>query len=171
VEVGRQRKLGIKEKTMKRASIIQPNTGEWLGKFHFSIPLKVRYSETDMLGHLNNVSYFIYFEQGRVDYFDHLSLSEYLFSEEAITVVADLECQYLAQVYLKEPLRLHIRTAGLGRSSLDLEYALVEETTGQLKAVGRGAIVRIDTKSGKSNRLPEAARDIIRSFEGTSLAE
>jgi acyl-CoA thioester hydrolase len=154
---------------MKRASIIQPNAKEWLEKFHFSIPLKVRYSETDMLGHLNNVSYFIYFEQGRLDYLEHLSLTDYLFNEEAITVVADLECQYLAQVYLKEPLRLHIRTASLGRSSLNLEYALIEETTGQLKAVGRGAIVRIDTKSGKSSRLPEAARDIIRSFEGTSL--
>jgi acyl-CoA thioester hydrolase len=163
--------LRIKETTMKRPSIIQPNAEEWLGKFHFSIPLKVRYSETDMLGHLNNVSYFIYFEQGRVEYFEHLDLLDYLFNEEAITVVADLECQYLAQVYLKEPLRLHIRTASLGRSSLDLEYALVEETTGQLKAVGRGAIVRVHTKSGKSSRLPEAARDIIRSFEGTSLAE
>ncbi|SEB81066.1 thioesterase family protein [Paenibacillus sp. GP183] len=156
---------------MRRASLIQPNAEEWLGNFHFSIPLKVRYSETDMLGHLNNVSYFIYFEQGRVDYFEHLGLSDYLFNEEAITVVADLECQYLAQVYLKEPLKLYIRTASLGRTSLDLEYALVEETNGQLKAVGRGAIVRVDTKSGKSSRLPEAARDIIRSFEGKSLAE
>lgn len=154
---------------MRKATFIQPDPQSWLEKFHFSIPLKVRYCETDMLGHVNNVSYFMYFEQGRIEYFENLHLTEDLFSEKTVSVVADLECQYLAQVYLKDPLKLHVRVARMGRSSLDVEYALVVHD--QLKAAGRGTIVLVDTKSGKSTPIPDEAREIIRSFEGSSLSE
>jgi acyl-CoA thioester hydrolase len=37
--------------------------------------MTVRFCETDALGHVNNVSYFIYFEQGRVDLFREIGLN------------------------------------------------------------------------------------------------
>lgn len=153
------------------APYVGPDVQAWLDKFHFSIPIKVRYSETDMSGHLNNVSYFIYFEQGRVDYAEHLQIREQLFNEKNISVVADLECKYLAQVLLHEPLKLWVRVAKIGRSSADYEYALVEANTGQLKAIGRGAMVYIDKQAGRSASLPEEVREKLKAFEGASLEE
>ena len=38
---------------------------QWLEKFRFFTPIQVRFSDTDQLGHINNVSYFSYFEYGR----------------------------------------------------------------------------------------------------------
>ena len=157
------------EHILKYADFVQPDLETWLKKFHFSVLINPRYSETDMSGHINNVSYFIYFEQGRVDYFSHLDVSKDLFNEKTVGVTADLECQYLQQSYLRDKLRLYVRTARLGRSSFDLEYALVEETTGQLKATGRGAMVHIDRASGRSCPIPDAAREKILAFEGASL--
>ncbi|GIP22812.1 thioesterase family protein [Paenibacillus sp. J22TS3] len=148
---------------MRKESFVQPDPGSWLAKFQFFIPIKVRYCETDLLGHVNNVSYFMYFEQGRIEYFENLGLTQDLFSDERVSVVADLECQYLAQIYLRDPLKLYIRVAKLGRSSIDVEYALVAHD--ELKAAGRGAIVLIDTKTGKSTPIPDAAREAIRGFE------
>lgn len=136
----------------------------WLDTFHFEIPIKIRYCETDMLGHVNNVSYFMYFEQGRIEYFENLGLTEDLFSDKKVSVVADLECQYLAQMYLKDPLKLHVRVAEIGRSSMDVQYAIVVD--GTLKAAGRGTIVLIDTASGKSTPIPDSARERISTFEG-----
>ncbi|QAY66942.1 acyl-CoA thioesterase [Paenibacillus protaetiae] len=154
---------------MKKISFIQPDMEGWLQKFHFDVPIKVRYCETDMLGHVNNVSYFMYFEQGRIDYFENLDLTDALFGKERVSVVADLECQYLAQVYLKDPLRLHVRAARLGRSSIDIHYALA--ANGELKAAGRGTIVLIDTGTGKSTPIPDTARERIAAFEGGSLEQ
>lgn len=148
----------------KKPTFIQPDPQNWLEKFHFSLPIKIRYCETDMLGHVNNVSYFMYFEQGRIEYFENLELTETLFGEQAVSVVADLECQYLAQLYLKDPLTLHVRVANIGRSSIDVEYAIVVNQ--QLKAAGRGAIVLVDTQSGKSMPIPDFAREKILSLEG-----
>ncbi|OZB90104.1 thioesterase family protein [Paenibacillus sp. XY044] len=154
---------------MKRESFIQPDAAGWLQKFHFSIPIKVRYCETDMLGHVNNVSYFMYFEQGRIEYFEQLGLFADLFGQEQVMVVADLECQYLAQMYRSDPVQLHVRVASIGRSSLDVEYAVV--ASGALKAAGRGAVVLIETKNGKSTPLPVEVKEAIRAFEGTGLAQ
>ncbi|WP_136608573.1 acyl-CoA thioesterase [Paenibacillus dokdonensis] len=154
---------------MRKESFIQPNPENWLKKFHFSIPIKVRYCETDMLGHVNNVSYFMYFEQGRIEYFENLGLFDSMFGGEKVAVVADLECQYLAQMYRSDKVNLHVRVASIGRSSLDVEYAVVVEDT--LKAAGRGAIVLIDTASGKSTPLPEEVREVIAAFEKEGLGE
>lgn len=152
---------------MKKIAFIEPDPEGWLNKFKFSIPIKIRYCETDMLGHVNNVSYFMYFEQGRIEYFENLGLTEALFGKNAVSVVADLECQYLAQLYLKDPLQLHVRVARIGRSSIDVEYAIVVHD--QLKAAGRGAIVLVDTQTGKSTPIPDHAREKIRGFEGEDL--
>lgn len=152
---------------MRKESFIQPNPESWLEKFHYSIPIKVRYCETDMLGHVNNVSYFMYFEQGRIEYFENLGLFDSMFGSEKVAVVADLECQYLAQMYRSDKVNLHVRVASIGRSSLDVEYAVVVEDT--LKAAGRGAIVLIDTASGKSTPLPEEVREVIAAFEKEGL--
>jgi acyl-CoA thioester hydrolase len=150
---------------MRPIPYVQPDMQSWLAKFRFSIPIKVRYSETDMTGHVNNVSYFIYFEQARFDYIDYLGISDRLFNEETVMVVADLECTYLAQIFIREPLRLYVRSAKIGRSSLDMEYAFVQEETGELKAVGRGAVVYMSPKDGKSVPLPEDLKDKIQAFE------
>ena len=151
---------------MKKTTFIQPDPQSWLDSFHFSFPIKIRYCETDMLGHVNNVSYFMYFEQGRIEYFENLGLTEELFSRKAVSVVADLECQFLDQMYLKDPLMLHVKVAEIGRSSMDVQYAVV--VNGKLKAAGRGAIVLIDTATGKSMAVPEEARKVIADFEGWS---
>ncbi|MDR0268167.1 thioesterase family protein [Paenibacillus sp.] len=152
---------------MKRESFIKPDVESWLQKFHFSIPVKVRYCETDMLGHVNNVSYFMYFEQGRIEYFEHLGLFDSMFGSEKVAVVADLECQYLAQMYRSDKVQIHVRVASIGRSSLDVEYAVVVEN--QLKAAGRGAVVLIDSASGKSTPLPDEVRTVIAGFEKEGL--
>ncbi|KIL37274.1 thioesterase [Cohnella kolymensis] len=155
---------------MRQIPYIVPDAQGWLEKFNFSVPIKVRYFETDMLGHVNNVSYFIYFEQGRVDYLDHLQLAEDLFNEENVCVVADMHCHYLSQIFIKEPLKLGVRIAKLGRSSFDLEYSLVEAASGQLKAAARGTMVYISKKTGASIPIPDAVREQIISAEGANLA-
>lgn len=149
---------------MRRASIVQPNAKEWLDKFRFSTRLRVRYCETDLLGHVNNVSYFMYFEQGRIEYVEKLGINEYIFDGDKVSVVADLQCQYLSPIYLRDSIDLYVRTAELGRSSMDIEYALVVD--GSLKAAGRGAIVVVDAATGKSVRIPEPARERVAAFEG-----
>ena len=45
-----------------------------LSEFEFSVPVSVRFSETDMYGHLNNTVTFAYFEYARIEYLKHIGL-------------------------------------------------------------------------------------------------
>lgn len=154
-----------------RASFVQPDLDTWFASFRFSVPIKVRFSETDALGHLNNVSYIAYFEQGRLDYFESLGVMHDLLDPrgERAVVTADIECHYLAQVFYGQPLRMYVKTARMGTSSLDLHYALWNEATGQMAAVARGALVMIDRRTGKSTPIPEAIKEAIAAYEGLPL--
>lgn len=57
-----------------RATYIQ-DAAEWMAGFSFSTKVKVRFSETDMYGHVNNTKVFAYFEYARIEYFKALGFN------------------------------------------------------------------------------------------------
>lgn len=140
---------------------------QWFQKFRFKTPIQVRFSDTDMLGHINNVSYFSYFETGRLAYFEELQLSPYLFNlkEKQSIVTANLECQYLREVRLGQSVELGVKCERIGKSSLDLIYALYLPEGNTIAAIGRGTIVLISMDTGKSTPLPPEVKQIITAYE------
>lgn len=134
---------------MVRATYIE-NFEEWQSDFQFSHPIKVRFSETDMFGHVNNTVVFTYFEEARIEFFKSLGLMQYWIEGDCdlIPVVADLQCDYLSQTYFDEKLEVKVKVSKIGSSSVDLHY-LVQKQNGKPAFVGRGTIVQISKKSGK----------------------
>lgn len=152
---------------MNRVDFIQPDPEQWIEKFRFRMPVKIRFGEVDMLGHLNNVNYFAYFEQGRIDYLEHVGVLPELFDlkKGRAIVTANLECHFLKQIFYGQPLSLRVRTARLGQSSFDLEYALVLDEQEQLAAAGRGTMVLMGQTEQKSIPIPSSVKDKIIRFE------
>lgn len=155
-------------------SFINTDLEIWLKKFMFSTTFKTRFNETDAFGHINNVSYFAYFEQARLDYFEHLNLlDEFSISrieafKDNLIVSANLECHYLSQLYYGQNIEIFVRTSKIGRSSFELEYCLLEDKK-LIAAIGRGSIVYINKKSGKSTPLPEDIKEKISLFENIQI--
>jgi acyl-CoA thioester hydrolase len=144
---------------------------QWLESFRLFTPIQVRFSDTDMLGHINNVSYFSFFEHGRIAYFKELKLNEKLFDTRSehggMIVAASLECQYLKQVHFGQDVKLGVRISRIGNSSMDFEYALLADD--QLSAAGRGTVVYIHPVTGKSKPLPQEIKQTIRDFENAAI--
>lgn len=142
---------------------------QWSTQFRFFTPIQVRFSDTDMLGHINNVSYFSYFEHGRIAYLEELGLTRYLLQSPTepggYIVTANLECQYLREIHFGKDVRLGVRVSRIGTSSLDIEYALFLTEEEIIAAIGRGTVVYVNPATGKSQPLPEQAKELIRSFE------
>ncbi|WP_100331769.1 acyl-CoA thioesterase [Bacillus xiapuensis] len=129
---------------------------KWSENFHFFCPVKVRFSETDMFGHLNNTVPFVYFEQARIEFLNELGLMKgWLNGEnEGMYVVADLQCDFLKQVFFGEQLNIFVKVHRLGQSSCDLHYKGVNQQ-GEACFVGRGTLVQISRKTGKALPLSE----------------
>jgi acyl-CoA thioester hydrolase len=152
---------------LSRYPFIEPDMETWAKKFRFYTEIKVRFSETDALGHLNNVNYFAYFEQGRLEYLEHLGLLNILLdrNSETMPVTANLECHYIAQVYFNEKLKVGVRVNQIGRSSMELHYIIYIPARDLIAAVGRGTIVNINKNTGKSTPIPDSIREKIGQFE------
>lgn len=145
---------------MKRISYIE-DFETWKNEFEFFIPIRVRFSETDMFGHMNNTVPFVYFEQARIEYMEYLGLYPLDTKEigENIPVVADLQCDYLQQVFFGDELKVYVKIKEIGTSSVDIHYLGVK---GDDVAcfTGRGRIVNINKKLGKSVPWSSEEREI-----------
>jgi acyl-CoA thioester hydrolase len=134
---------------MKNISYIE-NFDEWRKGFSFYHPITVRFSETDMFGHLNNTVPFTYFEEARIEFLKQKAFMQDWIKEttHAIPVVADLQCDYIKQVFFGETLNIFVKANKVGTSSVDIHYMAVNEQN-EICFVGRGAMVQISTETGK----------------------
>ncbi|KGX93442.1 hypothetical protein N781_10340 [Pontibacillus halophilus JSM 076056 = DSM 19796] len=142
---------------MKRVAYIeQPE--RWREEFDFYINIHVRFSETDLFGHMNNTSPFIYFEEARIAFMKSVGLIGERFElGEQIPVVADLQCDYHQQVFFDEKLRVFVKLAHTGRTSYDLHYMVLNERN-EVCLTARGRVVHIDYETGEKVSIPEPFR-------------
>lgn len=150
---------------MSRISYIN-NLEEWASSFQFKHEVHVRFSETDMFGHLNNTVPFTYFEEARIEYFKTLGFMQDWVNDkgEAIPVVADLQCDFLKQIYFNDNLFIQVKAEKIGNSSVDIHYMGTKDD-GTVCLTGRGTIVQISKKTGKPIPWSEEAKRLMHSQE------
>ncbi|PLR77724.1 hypothetical protein CU633_08660 [Bacillus sp. V3-13] len=146
---------------MKKIAYIK-EWSTWEREFEFAYPLKVRFSETDMFGHLNNTVPFVYFEQARIEFFKSKGFMQEWVKpgNETIPVVADLQCDFLEQVFFDEQLDIFVKANSIGNSSVDLHY-IGKKKNGAVCFVGRGTMVQISRETGKGVPWSEEARELL----------
>jgi acyl-CoA thioester hydrolase len=103
-----------------------------------------------MFGHLNNTVPFAYFEEARIEFLKKKQfMQDWVRKDhEAIPVVADLQCDYIKQVFFDELLQVYVKVEKVGSSSCDIHYMAVD-TKGEVCFVGRGAMVQMSMRTGK----------------------
>lgn len=136
---------------MRKIAYIE-NFESWKDEFTFSVDIKIRFSETDMFGHMNNVSPFIYFEEARIEFLKHIGLFTKMSGTDTIPIVADLQCDYHKQVFFGDTLKMFVKTNSIGRTSLDVHYMALDGK-GDVCLTGRGSMVNVEPKSGRPQPL------------------
>ncbi|MFT4415083.1 acyl-CoA thioesterase [Fredinandcohnia humi] len=146
---------------MKHISYIN-DMEAWKDSFEFYHSIKVRFSETDMFGHLNNTVPFAYFEEARIEFFNHLGFMQKWTekSSSTIPVVANQQCDYLKQVYFSEQLKIYVKINQVGNSSMDIHY-MASAQDGAICFVGRSTIVQMSTLTGKGEPWSDYMKQII----------
>ncbi|MGD7044161.1 acyl-CoA thioesterase [Jeotgalibacillus proteolyticus] len=148
------------------------NLEDWRSEFSFYYEVKVRFSETDLFGHMNNTVPFIYFEQARIEFLKELGfMRKWMHPDhDSIPVVADLQCDFLQQVYFDQHLRIYVKAAGIGRSSVDLHYCGVNEKR-EVVLTGRGTMVQINKATGKSKHWSEEQKNAMEEKRNSSYVK
>ena len=129
----------------------------------FETTVDVRYSDIDAMGHVNNAVYATYFEQARMDYFDHL-LGADLAREGA--VLATISVDYERPIELRHaPVTVAIEVPHVGTSSIPMSYEMTRGD-GELAATGETVQVAYDRDAAEPYPLPEEWREAIVEYHG-----
>ena len=139
---------------------------ETLQHYNFKTPIYIRFSDLDGFGHVNNAVYLTYFEIARTNYWRHII--EWDWNETNI-ILGKSEINYLKPLKLYDQIFCYVRTARIGNSSFDMEYAIVKVTeTGeeQICTTGQTVCIHYDYKAYKSIPIPEVERRKMMDFEG-----
>jgi acyl-CoA thioester hydrolase len=118
--------------------------------------VKVRFSETDALGHVSNISYFIYLEEARIEFFRDLGFEIVLDKWNIIMVSAN--CVFYKQAYFDQRLKVTSFVTKIGNSSFKIGHRITDAKTGELIAEGDAGAVYFDFNAQKSEPLPEGIR-------------
>jgi len=126
----------------------------------YQIDFPLRWGDMDALGHVNNIMYFRYFEQARLEWYASMGFGA-LGTTETGLIIVDNHAEYLLP--LVYPMQVVVRMAGHspGRSSFVSTYTICAGDT--LYTRGSSKIVWIDTKANKSVPLPDKLRAAVSS--------
>lgn len=141
-----------------------------LPDFHYTLPITVFFRDLDAMGHVNNATYFSYFEEARSRYW--LSLFEHAVDFKKLGfIVVHAECDFASAATYGEALLVGCKVTGIGRSSFVLDYRIVsgEATTdaqARLVATGRTVQALFDWTSQKTVAFTDELRRRLEAREG-----
>ncbi|BBZ28896.1 thioesterase [Mycolicibacterium madagascariense] len=135
-----------------------------LGDFPGRALDKIRYSDTDRQGHVNNAVFATFFETGRVEL---LHLAQRPVADDGCSfVIAHLGVDFRAEILWPGDVAIGTRVAKVGSSSIRLRQALFQGD--RCTATAETVIVHVDTTTKKSRQLSGDAIDYLTGLMGSS---
>lgn len=123
-----------------------------------SVKIQVRFSDLDVLGHVNNSVYLSYFEMARVAFFSPLMGEKWDWKKNGV-ILRKNEVEYLIPVLLHEEPEITIYTSSIGTKSFTLEYEL--KVGEKLCTIGYSLLVCFDAFNNKTIEIPKEMRIVL----------
>lgn len=119
--------------------------------------IRVRFCETDALGHVNNTSYFAYLEEARMNFFEDVDMDHCF-------ILASTRCDFVAQAYFKQKLVVKTWIKKMGTKSFTLGHEIVDKYTGETIARAEAVMVYFNFDTQKSEPLPMELRNFLKPY-------
>ncbi len=136
-----------------------------MSDFNFSYPITVRYSDLDPQGHVNNARYLSYIEQARVKYIQHLNLWDGNSFLDIGVVIANVQIDFKAPIFISDDIQVEMRVSRLGRKSFEMEYQITGITNEKVFATSSTILVAYDYHKGRTIPISKVWREKIAAFE------
>jgi acyl-CoA thioester hydrolase len=123
---------------------------------HFQ-PISTRWHDNDIYGHVNNVTYYSYFDSAVNAYLIEVGGLD-IHDGEVVGFVVSSSCDYFASIAFPERIEIGLRVAKLGNSSVQYELAVFKQDEEQACAAGRFVHVFVERSSNRPLPIPERLR-------------
>lgn len=131
---------------------------------HFQ-PITTRWHDNDIYGHVNNVTYYSYFDS---------AVNAYLIAEGGLDIqdgavvgfVVSSNCDYFASIAFPDVIEVGLRVGKLGNSSVQYEVAIFKVGEEQARAAGQFVHVFVDRATNRPVTIPGRLRTALEYLRG-----
>jgi len=138
-----------------------------LAGFPVVIDQPVDWGDMDAFAHVNNVAYFRYFENARIEYFRRIGWWDYLTETGIGPIVGATQARFRRPVKYPDTLRAGAKVLTLGTDRLTFRHVLVSTATGEMMTEGDAVVVCIDYRANAKVAVPEELRKRIEALEAS----
>lgn len=123
---------------------------------HFQ-PITTRWHDNDLYGHVNNVTYYSYFDSAVNAYLIEVGGLD-IHGGAVVGFVVSSNCDYFASIAFPERIEIGLRVGKLGNSSVQYELAVFKAGEDEACAAGRFVHVFVERQSNRPVTIPEPLR-------------
>lgn len=138
-----------------------------IGKFNFTLPIQVRWSDLDPLGHVNNAVFVTYFEIVRGHFMLHVC--DGWDWQKDMFLIANVTANFHKELMLTATApQANIRTSKIGNKSFVLEYAITSKNGDDtiVHATGSTTQIMFDMKTRTTIEIPDWVRQSLTALDG-----
>lgn len=128
------------------------------------VEIPVAWGEMDAFLHVNNIYFFRYFETARIAFFEKMEIPYERTDDGPGVILAQTSCQFLKPLYYPETLKVGARVRSTGRTSIVLEYVVID-SAGERAAAGDSVVVFYHYGRGEKMPVPEDLRKKIEELD------
>jgi acyl-CoA thioester hydrolase len=135
-------------------------------KSKFFEPLRVRFQDTDLQGHVYFGTFLTYFDESLTGYMHAIQCSYDDLKNAGVDMFyIHSECDFKSEAFFEEVLNVHTRAGKIGNSSVTFEFAVSKSHNGELVATGNIIAVTVDPQTKKPARVPDVFREAVARYE------
>ncbi|MBC7197626.1 MULTISPECIES: acyl-CoA thioesterase [Stutzerimonas] len=123
---------------------------------HFQ-PITTRWHDNDIYGHVNNVTYYGFFDTAVNTYLIQQGGLD-IHGGEVVGFVVSSSCDYFASISFPDLIEVGVRVARLGNSSVQYELAIFRQGEHEACAAGRFVHVFVRRADNRPTPIPERLR-------------
>lgn len=131
--------------------------------YSFIFPIQTHWADNDMYGHVNNVTYYSYFDSAaNALLIKHTGFD--IHHSDIIGLVVESQCQFLQELSYPEVIEVGVMVEKIGNSSLRYDLAIFKQNQANASAQGAFTHVFVDRKTRKSVPISIKMRDALSEF-------
>jgi acyl-CoA thioester hydrolase len=144
---------------------------QWLAGFPVCIEQAVAWGEMDAFGHVNNVVYFRYCENGRIAYIRRLDWFTHMQATNVGPIIASANLRFRRAVRYPDTLLVAVRATQIDQDRFTLLHRIVSTAQDCIAAEGEAVVVSYDYAQQQKTPLPEVIRQALERLEATSTGQ
>ena len=135
-------------------------------RYPVKLSLRLDWSEMDMFGHINNVSFSKYIQASRVNYWETISLTEFHKKQNIAPMLASTSIQFKKPLFYPGNIIVESRMDFIKNSSFSIHHRILDDK-GIVAAEAQDVMVWFDFNTHRKVNFPDTLRKKVEQIESS----